>query len=187
MLTKILTNPVLLIAMGLLLAAVFARVIVLFARKPGNGPLPAYTSNEFLLSAAERSFLGVAVGCLGDGWVITPKVRLADLLSPPPGLPRSQFQHAFNRIAAKHVDFTICRAADYAIAGVVELDDQSHQRASRASRDVFVNEALAAAGIPILHVKAQSRYEARELSAQLKALAHAPPATARNPQSATRN
>ena len=102
--------------------------------------------------------------------VIAPKVRLADVLTVRPGLPRSQFQRAFNRIAAKHADFVICRATDYSIAAVIELDDQSHRRQSRIIRDEFVDQALTTAGIPILHVKAQAHYDPQVLSNQVTTL-----------------
>jgi len=46
----------------------------------------------------------------------------------------------------------------------IELDDSSHKRAARQERDSFVDSALAAAGLPILHVPARSGYNAQELA-----------------------
>ena len=43
----------------------------------------------------------------------------------------------------------------------IELDDDSHERADRKRRDIFVNELFAATGIPLLriHVKEIHRAE----------------------------
>jgi len=58
-------------------------------------------------------------------------------------------------------------AATTGILLVIELDDRTHQQAKRRERDEFVDRALTAAGIPILHVKAASAYDARELGAAI--------------------
>jgi hypothetical protein len=45
----------------------------------------------------------------------------------------------------------------------VELDDSSHARADRRARDEFVRDALSAAGLPLVSVKASRQYEPRAL------------------------
>jgi hypothetical protein len=51
----------------------------------------------------------------------------------------------------------------------VELDDRSHQLAHRRRRDTFLNDALSAAGIPLVRFQAASRYDAAVLAAELRA------------------
>lgn len=120
---------------------------------PKSDPLP-YSRQKYFFSAAERSFYEVL-------WRITPdhtvfaKVRLADLVYVSKGATSSQSH--FNRIRSKHVDFVICDR-DLAPLVVVELDDSSHDRADRKSRDLFVDAVLAAASLPIVHVPAQRGY-----------------------------
>ena len=72
---------------------------------------------------------------------------------------------AFNRISAKHVDFLICAAAGLSPILAIELDDKSHKRPDRQSRDAFIDQALAAAEIPVVHVKAQRSYNLEEVQA----------------------
>jgi very-short-patch-repair endonuclease len=48
---------------------------------------------------------------------------------------------------------------------VIELDDASHEEESRRDRDTFVDAALTAAGLPILHIPAKSSYVPAELAA----------------------
>lgn len=82
----------------------------------------------------------------------------------------------FSRIAAKCVDFVLCEPAELHPRLVVELDDASHSRPDRQRRDAFVDAALAAAGLPILHVRWQRRYEVARLAADIQAAAGLAPA-----------
>jgi hypothetical protein len=59
--------------------------------------------------------------------------------------------------------FVVCKAGDLSIAGVIELDDRSHDRPDRQRRDRFVDEAMGSAGIPILHLAARRSYEVAEV------------------------
>jgi len=46
----------------------------------------------------------------------------------------------------------------------IELDDSSHEREDRQERDIFVDNVLGKAGLPLLHVKAQTRYNLQQVS-----------------------
>lgn len=175
MLKQILSSPLVIGVVCLVLLATAARLIMLLSRKSRGPASYPYDSAGQLLSPAERSFLGVLEKVVEPGYVLLPKVRLADLINVRKGLPPAEAQRAFNRITSKHADFTVCRQSDYSIAAVIELDDQTHQRKERIARDGFVDQALAAAGIPILHIKAQSHYDPRLLSDQLAALLKSEP------------
>ena len=75
--------------------------------RPAAVELPVelpYERNSVLLSAAERSFLGVLEQALGEGYRVCPKVRVADAISVRKPLPRGEWQRAFNRISSKHFD-----------------------------------------------------------------------------------
>jgi very-short-patch-repair endonuclease len=115
-----------------------------------------YRRKDYLFSRAERSFYGVLNQAIGTDYLIFAKVRLADLLF----LPRSteSRQRHQNRVNAKHVDFVLCDRDQVQPLLVIELDDSSHQRSDRQKRDKFVNRALAAASLPIMHVTVQQAY-----------------------------
>jgi len=122
-----------------------------------------YCSRKYLLTKAERSFLGVVDSILDDRYRIFSKVRMADVIKVRSGLKASKRQAAFNRIQAKHLDFVICSANDLSIVGAIELDDKSHDRLTRRARDQFVDQAFLAAGIPILHCPARASYSVSDL------------------------
>ncbi len=129
-------------------------------------PFP-YVPAEALLTPAETAFFEVLVEAVGDDFALFSKVRLADVIVPRPGLTNKFRMRAFNRISAKHLDFVVCDPEAYTVLGVIELDDSSHELEARRLRDEFIDGALEAAGIPILHVPAQRRYSAEKLREQV--------------------
>jgi predicted RNA-binding Zn-ribbon protein involved in translation (DUF1610 family) len=127
-----------------------------------------YQSKNSLCSPAERSFLGVLDQLLVDKYRVILKVRLADLLEVPKGVSKSLRQSALNRISSKHADFVVCDKNNLSILGVIELDDQSHKSAKRQKRDGFLDSALIAASIPIVHIRAQNTYSVVDIQNQLQ-------------------
>ena len=135
----------------------------------GKGPPPLplpYAVTDRFLSPAELSFYQVLRSLLSPEVVICPKVRLADVLfTRRPHENRA----AMNRLQQKHLDFLICDAATMTPRIVIELDDASHQRADRQERDAFVDAAMRAAGLPIVHIKAARSYVPAELQRIIQA------------------
>jgi very-short-patch-repair endonuclease len=149
-----------LIALAVLAAlAVALPALLKGARKTGALP---YRRKDYLLTAAERSFFGVLSNAVGSEFYIFPKVRLADLVFLPKGTANRQSH--LNRVTAKHVDFVLCEPQKITPVLVIELDDASHDRQDRQSRDAFVDDALRAAGLPIIRVAARQSYSQSEIS-----------------------
>lgn len=121
-----------------------------------------YQRKDYLLTKAERSFFGVLQNAVGNRYLIFAKVRLADLVFLPSGTEKRQSH--FNRIQSKHVDFVLCDHDIVRPLLAIELDDSSHNRTDRQDRDAFVDSALSAAGLPILHVSARASYNVQELA-----------------------
>lgn len=131
----------------------------------GGESLP-YERVDSLLTIAERSFYGVLCPVLDPRYRIFAKVRLSDLVTVSRGTPRAFWYRS--KINQKHVDFVLCTANDLTPQLVIELDDSSHVRWDRRERDIFIDAALAAAGLPILHVQAQRAYAPAELRAMVE-------------------
>jgi very-short-patch-repair endonuclease len=128
------------------------------------GPLP-YQKKWYLLSPAERDFYETLHQAVGNRYVIFAKVRLLDLLWLPQNL--SNRQTHMNRVQAKHVDFVLCHPQTIAPALVIELDDASHQLPERQERDLFLNEVLLGAGIPLLRVPVSKSFSDLALRSQI--------------------
>lgn len=81
--------------------------------------------------------------------MICPKIRLADLVSVPQGTKEAKW---FNYIKAKHVDFTLCDM-DLRVKLIIELDDSTHDRPDRQTRDDFVDRVFQQINVKLLHVR----------------------------------
>lgn len=92
-----------------------------------------------------------------------------DVIKPRRGLTNSARATAQNRINSKHVDFVLCEVATRNVVCAIELDDASHDRASRKARDEFVVAALAAARVPFARIRAQKSYAPEEVRHQVLA------------------
>lgn len=175
--------------MGSLLAVIFFVVVCAIAvdalsnvkavsktapSKPKHASEPAdldslpYIRRRYFFSAAERSFYEI-LKRLTTGYTVFAKVRLADLISISKGA--DSWQAHFNRIQSKHIDFVVCDR-DLAPILAIELDDSSHEREDRRVRDEFVNAALAAAALPILHFQAKRAYVLDEIRREIDAHLH---------------
>jgi hypothetical protein len=156
----------------LALVVIVAAVVLPLVLKQiaGNKPAAAanlpYRKKDYLLTAAERSFYEALCSVLDGQLLVFAKVRLADLVYMPKGTANRQTH--FNRIQSKHVDFVLCTRDKLSPVLVIELDDASHEEESRRERDTFVDAALTAAGLPILHIPAQRSYVPADLGAAIQ-------------------
>jgi len=119
-------------------------------------PRSPYERIPTLLTAAERDFFAALQQATPAGHQIFAQVRLANLVQVKQSARRDK-SHWW-RIQAKCLDFVLVDAATFAPRLIVELDDASHARADRRHRDAFVDDVLAAAGIPVLHIRWQRSY-----------------------------
>lgn len=83
-------------------------------------------------------------------FLVCPKVRLLDLVEPRRG---EGFMSALGKIQSKHIDFVICDQNLY-VKGIVEIDDNSHNRQDRQQRDLFVDEVLTSVGYTVIRTRA---------------------------------
>jgi ssDNA-binding Zn-finger/Zn-ribbon topoisomerase 1 len=158
--------------MNILIVVVLIFIVVgilaaLKMKLPSTVESLSFESRDTLFTPAERSFLGVLEQSLDSRYRVFGKVRLGDIVKPAKGLSNSKRTTAMNRINQKHVDFVVCSAADLAVIGVVELDDQSHGREDRAGRDEFVDLSLACAKIPVARFTAKKGYAIQEIRTML--------------------
>ncbi len=140
------------------------------AYKTRTGLFPSsvpYRRCTGLFSPAERSFLGVLEQAVGAQYRVFGKVRLADVVLPPRGLPRSEWQKAFNRISSKHLDFVLCKKGDLSVVCAIELNDKSHQQTKRQNRDQFLKQTLDTADVPLVMFPAKSGYAVPEVRSQI--------------------
>jgi hypothetical protein len=152
---------------GVVVLLLLALLTIALRRKP----VPISPTSPFearpLFTAAERSFLGVLDRAVAGQLRVFAKVRLIDVLKVRSGTARSEFVRAKNQIVAKHVDFVLCSPDDLRVVAVLELDDSSHDAPRARRRDGLVDEACAAARIPVHRFAARHGYSPHDLRDQL--------------------
>lgn len=136
-----------------------------------------YRSRKTLLSRGEAAFHRVLCDAVAGRWLVMCKVRLADIIS----CSASDWLRGHGgRISQKHLDFVLCDPENSAIVLAVELDDRTHNAPERRTRDEFVDDVLARAGVRLLRVRARSEYDTPSIGRFLRfALRLSPLALAR--------
>ena len=138
------------------------------AAQPSDTPLPQVMISNRFVTAAEANFFRVLQRVVGLRGHVLAQVSLKQLLFLPgsnhsnPG--RATWQ---NKINQRSVDFLVCDPATLKPLVVIELDEPTHARPERQTRDEEVEALLRAAGLPVLRVLASRAYETRELEAAL--------------------
>lgn len=138
--------------------------------EPSSGPrMPKVQVNRYFVSDAEAEFFRVLKRVVGDRGHVLAQVSLRQLVWFPgnnqsnPG--RSSWQ---NKVAAKSLDFVVCDPSTLRPLVAIELDEPSHARPQRQTRDDEVETVLKAAGLELLHVLTSRTYSTRELDAALQ-------------------
>lgn len=127
-------------------------------RGPLNEP-PPYSSRVFLVSLAERRFFLALQRAVSPHLHVCPKVRVADVILCPAAL----WKRFGGAISQKHFDFVLANPQSLRVACCIELDDSSHEKLSRRTRDAFLNETLHAADVPLLRFRARASYDSDAL------------------------
>ena len=137
----------------------------------GRVDVSVYKQRDALLSEAELNFYRLLLKVLAHPSdpqgspqaVVMTKVSVSDLVKVRKGLGQSSYRSAFNRIKSKHVDFVLCEPESMRVVCVIELDDKSHRRQDRQTRDELMDSIYAAVGLPILHVDCRRGYSMQEV------------------------
>jgi hypothetical protein len=79
-------------------------------------------------------------------YVVLAQVGLSRILGVKKGHNFGQWHNRINRMSA---DFVVCQS-DSTVVAVIELDDESHQKADRQAADAKKDKALVSAGIRVV-------------------------------------
>ncbi|MBW3598128.1 MAG: DUF2726 domain-containing protein [Planctomycetes bacterium] len=148
--------------------AAFAALALLFlslARR--SPPAPPLEKRGSLLSPVQQQFYHALTAAVGDRFAVCPMVRLADVLQVR-GEPqdRGAWQR---RIDSRRVEFLLCDPQSLAPRVCVVLTERAEPPAEPQDRDTFLEDASAAAGLPLVRVPTAKVYEARRLSEAIDA------------------
>jgi len=136
----------------------------LFGGRPAkSSTAPKVIINKFFITDAERNFFHVLRQVVGPRAHILAQVSLRQLLFFPNAPGRQSWQNRANRA----IDFVLCDPGTLRPLVAIELDDKTHTRPDRQTRDDNVETLLTAAGLPLLHILASRTYSVNELQSTL--------------------
>ncbi len=111
-----------------------------------------FRRRKYLMSVPERKFYEHLLSEIdADTYAVFPQVPLSRVIEVSVG--GKEFWRYFNRINKKIVDFVVFKKPYYEPVLVIEYDDETHTRKDRKKRDIFLDSALKAANVPVIHVK----------------------------------
>lgn len=116
-----------------------------------------YIRKQAFLTPPEQQFYIRLMEAVGAEVIVCAKVRLADVIDVR--ADALDWRAAWNRIAAKHVDFLLVAPANQQPLLAIELDDSSHFQPRRQVRDEWLDRAMVAAGMPLLRVRVKRDYD----------------------------
>lgn len=126
-----------------------------------------YGRKESVMTSAEREYFRMLEAVCGNRYVIFPQMHLSSVLDP--AAFRQNWKGARAHIDRKSVDFVICDRDTLSVKCVIELDDRSHERSDRRSRDAIVEEICKDAGLPLVRIKNHGAPDRPVIEAALRA------------------
>ncbi len=112
-----------------------------------------YELRPRIVSNYELLFYHVLKEALNDTYMIVPQAHLSMFLNHKI-YNHQNWSIALSKINKKSVDFLICNKETLQPLFAIELDDKTHNQPKRIERDIFVNEILGVADMPLVRFRA---------------------------------
>lgn len=109
----------------------------------GDAPWPFYAKKP--LTQPEQVLYHRLVAAMPE-CIVLAQVQLSRVLGVKKGFSFHVWNNRINRMS---LDFLVC-LKDSTVVAAIELDDKTHERASRAEADAKKEKALSAAGIALI-------------------------------------
>jgi len=125
-----------------------------------------YKKRNFFMTRAEHECYDALISAVGDEYLIFAQVHLPTLVDNK--VVGQNWRGALRHISEKSVDFVLCDKAYISPKLAIELDDKTHERPERQSRDREVERILQDAGVPLLRLENHGRFNPSELAQKIK-------------------
>jgi hypothetical protein len=133
------------------------------AKAGSQNDKPPYFKKKTLLEEKEQVLFHRLIEAMPEHYIMA-QVRLADIV----GVKKcDNWQTWFNKVSRKSVDFVVCDKS-FVVLACIELDGETHEQADRKKADNAKDEALQAAGIPIVRIEANLLPTASEIKSMLE-------------------
>ncbi|MES2224289.1 MAG: DUF2726 domain-containing protein [Patescibacteria group bacterium] len=137
-------------------------LVEILRSKDNKEPKYFYKQKNFFMSRAEHECYDALVLAVGEKYHIFPQVHLPSIIDNK--VVGQNWKGAFRHISQKSVDFVLCDKSYISPKLAIELDDRTHERQDRKDRDGEVERMLKNAGLPLLRLQNQGKFNPKELS-----------------------
>ena len=132
----------------ILVLLVLAAVVFVILKKrasagSGDAPWPFYAKKP--LTQPEQILYHRLVAAMPE-CIVLAQVQLSRVLGVKKGFSFNEWNNRINRMS---LDFVVC-LKDSTVVAAVELDDKTHEKASRVEADAKKEKALTAAGVSLI-------------------------------------
>lgn len=116
-----------------------------------------YIHKDFIMTYAEAEFFRLLLQVVGDQYSVYPQVHLSAIIEHR--VKGQNWKAAFSHINGKSVDFVVCDSNNFKPLVAIELDDKTHERPNRQTRDEEVERILIEAKLPLVRFAGQQSKE----------------------------
>lgn len=109
-----------------------------------------YNAKAYIMTRAEVDLYNKLRTICKDRYYIFPQIHLSSLLDHR--VKNQNFRAAFYHINGKSVDFVLVDQKTMKTKYIIELDDYTHNRRDRKSRDMEVDRIFGEVGIPLVRL-----------------------------------
>jgi hypothetical protein len=127
-----------------------------------DGPFP-YQRQRAMLPPVEVALFRAMHAAVRNDWLVFSRVPLADVLRIRPRTPASQGWQ--RRLHGKRLDFVLCDPQTLEVKLAIQLVGSQ----ALAEKNQFVTLALASAGLPLVRLTTQEKYEPAALRKEIEA------------------
>ena len=138
----------------------------------GDPSLQPFELRESFFTRPEAALFGRLREAVGSRAIVCPKTRVLDVLRLPNA---SQRLDDAVRLDRKFIDFLVCHPLTSRPLCAVQLDRWDADRQRYGLRDEFLEQALASAGMVVLHVPSESIPHRDLIAEELFPLLDGPP------------
>lgn len=124
-----------------------------------------YQKKSSFMTDAEKNFYAVLQLIVGNKYEIFAQVHLPTILEHK--VRGQNWKGAFGHINQKSVDFVLCLKETLEPILAIELNDKSHDKEDRMTRDGVVQTIFEKAGISLIFIKNQTNYSSEEVEKQI--------------------
>jgi len=111
----------------------------------------SYIAKDLLMTRTETEFFVKLERAVNERYYVFPQVHLSSLLDHH--VKGQEWKYAFSHINGKSVDYVLCDKKTLRPTYAIELDDHTHDKADRRTRDAEVERIFEEAELPLVRFR----------------------------------